>query len=221
MSLIQDNYRRILARIGDAAARSGRPPDSVRLIGVTKTVEPDRIREAIDCGLTDIGENRIQEAESKIPTLYRTGVRCHMIGHLQSNKANKAIGLFSCIQTIDSIGLAERLDRLADNPLTVLIQVKLGEEVTKAGVPDGDLSSIVDAVRLTRHLQLEGFMGIPPFFEDVDQVRPYFRRLRSKAGEYSLPEVSMGMSHDFEVAIEEGATMVRVGSALFGERHDA
>jgi len=221
MTHLHDNYKRILERIGDAAVRSGRSADSVRLIGVTKTVEPERIREAIDCGLTEIGENRIQEAESKIPTLDRQGVRCHLIGHLQSNKANKAIGLFTCIQTIDSAALAQRLDRLADQTLTVLIQVKLGEEATKAGVLDRDLSSVVDAVRRTRHLHLEGFMGIPPFFEDVDQVRPYFRRLKSKAEEYSLPEVSMGMSHDFEAAIEEGATMVRVGSALFGERHDA
>ena len=220
MSLIKDNYQRVLEKMNDAARRSGRLAESVRLIGVTKNVELDRIHEAIDCGLSDIGENRIQEAELKFQTLNQLNIRCHLIGHLQSNKVKKAIGMFSCIQTIDSVALVERLDRMSEHRLTVLIQMKLGEETTKSGAPEETLSSLVDAIRQTRNLQLEGLMGIPPFSKEVEQVRRYFRQLKSKANEYSLPEVSMGMSHDFDVAIEEGATMVRVGAALFSEFHD-
>jgi pyridoxal phosphate enzyme (YggS family) len=218
MTDLAGNLASILDRIGEAALRSGRGPESVRLIGVTKRVTIERIREAIDCGLTDIGENRVQEAESKLPFLERTGVTCHLIGHLQSNKARKALDLFSRIQTIDSTELVERLDRLAATPVGVLIQMKLGDETTKAGVAGGHLPQLVEKVRATRNLRLEGLMGIPPFFEDIEQVRPYFRQLRKRAEDFSLATVSMGMSHDFEVAIEEGATMVRVGTLLFGER---
>lgn len=218
MTPVAENYRRVMERIGEAAARSGRSRDSLRLIGVTKRVDVDRIREAVDCGLAEIGENRVQEAQTKIPFLDRPGVICHLIGHLQSNKAKKALDLFTWIQTVDSVALAERLDRLAGHPVHVLIQVKLGDEATKAGVDENALPALIDAVRNSEHLCLDGLMGIPPFSEDVEQVRPYFRRLREQAAEFSLPEVSMGMSHDFETAIEEGATMVRVGTALFGER---
>jgi pyridoxal phosphate enzyme (YggS family) len=220
MSRIEDNYHRVLGRIAAAVSRSGRSTDSVRLIGVTKRIDRERIQQAIDCGLTEIGENRVQEAEQKFPDLDTDNVRCHLIGHLQTNKANKAVHLFSCIQTVDSVSLAQRLDRLAEGPIDVLIQLKLGEEESKQGAARSDLPVLVDTIGNTRHLRLVGLMGIPPFFNDVDQVRPYFRQLKTAAEEFSLPEVSMGMSHDFEVAIEEGATIVRVGTALFGERAD-
>ncbi len=215
---VAENLRRVSDRVGEAAARAGRRPESVRIVGVTKRVNLERIREAVDCGLTDIGENRVQEAEIKIPRLDRAGAACHLIGHLQSNKAGKAVGLFSCIQSVDSVALAERLDRLAGGPVRVLVQMKLGDEAAKAGVSEGGLADLVRAVRASAHLRLEGLMGIPPFFDDVERVRPYFRRLRERADAFSLDTVSMGMSRDFEVAIEEGATMVRIGTLLFGER---
>lgn len=215
---VAENFRRVSDRVGEAASRSGRPPESVRIVGVTKRVDLDRIREAIDGGLTDIGENRIQEAETKIPFLDRAGAAHHLIGHLQSNKARRALELFSCIQSVDSVALAARLDRLAAGPVRVLVQLKLGDEAAKAGVPESGLGDLVRAVRASAHLRLEGLMGIPPFFDDVERVRPYFRRLREQADALSLETVSMGMSRDFEVAIEEGATIVRIGTLLFGRR---
>lgn len=218
MTDVAENYRRILGRMGEAAARSGRSPESIRLLGVIKRVHPDRIREAIDCGLTEIGENRIQEAESKFPLLALDGVTRHLIGHLQSNKARKAIGLFSVIQSVDRVELAERLDRIAEARVSVLIQMKLGAEETKSGVPEDALQPVVDAVRAAERLDLKGLMGIPPYCEDPEQARPYFKQLRSKTRELGLTETSMGMSHDFEVAIEEGSTLVRIGTSLFGAR---
>ena len=218
MSHIGENHRRLLERIEQAALRSGRDPAAVRLVGVTKKVDVERIREAVDGGLADLGENRIQEAEDKIPRLERAGVRYHLIGHLQTNKAGKAVKLFSWVQSVDSESLARRLDRMATGGLRILIQVKSGDEQSKSGVAASDLAELVNVVRSLKNLELQGFMTIPPFFEDVEDVRPYFRNLRRKAEEFSLPELSMGMSHDFEVAVEEGATIVRVGTALFGTR---
>jgi hypothetical protein len=217
MTSVSENYRRILARIGEASDRSGRSPESVRLIGVTKRVPVGRIREAIDCGLDQIGENRIQEAEAKFPLLEGAPITRHFIGHLQSNKAGKALELFSCIQTIDSVALAGRLNRLATGSVRVMVQMRLGDEESKSGVPEHELSRVVDAVRSAEKLDLVGLMGIPPFLENPEKVRPFFRRLKQCATELDLAEVSMGMSHDFETAIEEGATMVRVGTALFGK----
>ena len=218
MNTVRENYRRLLDRIGEASVRSGRDPESVRLIGVTKRVDPSRIREAVDCGLREIGENRVQEAEQKLPLLEGSPVRCHLIGHLQANKAGKALTLFSYIQSLDSIALAQRLARLSKKTLPVLIQVKLGDEESKTGVTECQLDPLIEAVGSLENLELQGLMTIPPLFTDAEDVRPYFQRLRQLAAERSLPEVSMGMSHDFEIAIEEGATMVRVGTALFGER---
>ena len=218
MSQISENYSRLLERIGEAALRVDRDPASVRLVGVTKRVEVKRIQEAIDIGLSDIGENRLQEAEEKIPLLHGTSVQAHFIGHLQANKARKAVRLFSCIQSVDSVSLAQRLDQHAVRPLMVLIQVKLEDEASKTGVLESDLPQLIDAIQASNNLDLQGLMSIPPFFETAEDVRPYFRRLRQKAQEFALGELSMGMSHDFEVAIEEGATMVRVGTALFGDR---
>ena len=222
MNSVGENYRLLLKRIEKAALGVGRDPGAVRLIGVSKRVEVERIREAIKYGLTDIGENRVQEAEQKIPQLDEAldggKVQCHLIGHLQANKAAKALGLFSWIQSVDSRALAQRLDRLTTGRLRVLIQVKLEEEPSKAGVARSDLPQLIDVIHASEKLDLKGLMAIPPFLEDPEDVRPYFRELRQTGQEFSLPELSMGMSHDFEVAIEEGATMVRVGTALFGER---
>ena len=218
MSRIAENYQRILERIGKAALRVDREPASIRLVGVTKRIDIERIREAIESGLSEIGENRIQEAEEKIPLLQRPEVHAHLIGHLQANKAKKAVGLFSCIQSVDSVALAQRLDALAPGRLSVLIQVKLEDEVSKTGVIESELPRLVDVVQASENLDLRGLMTIPPCIETVEDLRPYFRRLRQRAHEFALPELSMGMSHDFEVAIEEGATMVRVGTALFGDR---
>jgi pyridoxal phosphate enzyme (YggS family) len=215
---LEENYRRVRDRIGEAALRSGRRPESVRLVGVTKKIGVDRVREAIGLGLTEIGENRVQEAEAKLPHLSDLEVRCHLIGHLQSNKAKTAVRLFSCIQSVDSVGLAERLERLVSGALQVFVQVKLGDEATKSGVEADQLQALIDRLRAMSRLRLVGLMGIPPFFPDPDRVRPYFRQLRDSAEQAGLPEVSMGMSHDFEVAIEEGATLVRIGTALFGAR---
>lgn len=218
MSQVRENYRRLLDRIGEASLRSGRKPEAVRLIGVSKRVTVERVREAVEAGLTNIGENRVQEAQEKFSLMSDLSVTRHLIGHLQSNKARSALQLFSWIQSLDSRSLARRLDRLAPEPTPVLIQVKLASENTKAGAEESDLAGLVETVRSAENLQLRGLMAIPPFFPDGEQMRPYFARLRGLAERYGVVEISMGMSHDFEIAIEEGATMVRVGTALFGER---
>ena len=218
MPRLEENYNRLLDRIGEAALRSGRKPEDVRLLGVTKRVEAARILEVIELGLTDIGENRVQEAEDKMPRLGGSGVRCHLIGHLQANKARRALELCHSIQSLDSPRLALRLDGMLERRFPVFIQVKTVEEATKSGVAPSELAELVDVVRRSRWLDLEGFMTIPPFREDPDQVRPYFRRIRELGAEYGVTGLSIGMSHDFEAAIEEGATHVRVGSALFGTR---
>src|SRR5215475_469439 len=218
MSDVRENCLRILDRIRQAAAQSGRDPASIKLIAVTKKVPPDNICEAVNCGIRDIGENRLQEALPKIEALSELPLTWHFIGHLQSNKAKKAVEHFQWIQSVDRPELAERLNQVALKPLPVLIEVKLHEEPNKSGVDEADLPSLVEQFNGHKQLQLRGLMAIPPFFENVEKVRPYFRKLGNLAKRFSLPELSMGMSHDFEVAIEEGATMVRIGSALFGER---
>ena len=218
MSSIGENYRRILERIAAASARAGRDPSSVRLVGVTKRVDLARVREAIACGLTDVGENKIQEAEQKIPMLESDRVTAHLIGHLQSNKVRRAVELFGFIQSLDSISLARRLDQATPRPLRVLIQVKLENEATKSGVTEESLADLIEVVRASDRLDLRGLMTIPPFMEPAVAVRPHFCKLRRLVEAHNLPELSMGMSHDYEIAVEEGATMVRVGTALFGAR---
>ncbi len=216
---------RVRARIEAAARRAGRDPDLVTLIGVTKTVDAARVKEAVRAGLRDVGENRVQEAESKRAALEGLDVRWHLIGHLQSNKASRAAGLFDCIHSVDRDDLAARLDRAAAGgaPLPVLVQVDLGREPTKHGVVEQELAALVDRLRRLSHLKLSGLMTIPPEADDPEASRPYFRRLRElrdglRAAAGDLPDLSMGMTGDFEVAVEEGATLVRVGRALFGER---
>ncbi len=201
-----------------ACARGGRDPSSVTLIAVTKIFPAAIIREAYQAGLRDFGENYVQEFESKAPEVQDlSGARFHLIGHLQSNKAKKASELFSVIQTVDSPKLARRLDE-AGRPLDVMLEVKLSGEDAKSGAGPEELPMLIEAVRATKHLRLLGLMTMPPWSDDAEPSRPYFRRLRELASQFDLPQLSMGMSHDFEVAIEEGATHIRVGTALFGKR---
>jgi PLP dependent protein len=215
---VRENCLRTFHRIREAAARGGRDPSTIRLIAVTKTVSPELIRQAVECGIRDIGENRLQEALPKVEALGELGLTWHFIGHLQTNKAKRVVEHFAWVQCVDRQELAQKLNQAASKPIPVLIEVKLHEELNKSGVDESRLSALVEAFREYQRLQLRGLMTIPPFFENPEDVRPYFRRLHDLAERFALPELSMGMSHDFEVAVEEGATMVRIGSALFGER---
>jgi pyridoxal phosphate enzyme (YggS family) len=202
----------------NACARARRDPASVKLLAVTKVFGPEAIRDAWALGLRDFGENYVQEMERKVPAIADlTDARFHLIGHLQSNKTKKAAQLFSSIDSIDSARIAQRLDA-ESKAIDVMIEVKLSDEETKSGANPADLSAIADAIRSSRHLQLVGLMTVPPWSEDPEVSRPWFAKLRELAARYSIPELSMGMSNDLEVAIEEGATWVRVGTALFGRR---
>jgi pyridoxal phosphate enzyme (YggS family) len=224
---IAGNIARVRERMGAACLRSGRRPEDVKLIAVTKTVSPELIRQAYEAGLRDFGENRVQEAEAKRPALADLDATWHLVGHLQSNKAKPARELFQYIHSMDSQRLAERLDRVASpggQRLPVLLEVNLGEELTKSGARVGELVQLAQGVSQLPTLELRGLMAMPPLFEDPDKTRPFFRRLRELAEmieSHRLPgvsmrELSMGMSHDFEAAIEEGATMIRIGTAIFG-----
>lgn len=232
-SKLIENVKNIYRRMSHAAMRVERNPEEVKLITVTKNIDVERIKEAIDWGLRIFGENRVQEAKEKIEelshfkhdALHFTHILWHFVGHLQKNKAKTAIKLFDLIHSLDSIELSEELDRHAEKAKKiqrVLIQVKLSEEETKYGISKEGLTDLVKAVSNMKNLKLEGLMTMPPFFDDPEMARPYFRKLRElrdsfvKSG-YKLPELSMGMTHDFEVAIEEGATMVRIGTGIFGE----
>ncbi len=225
---IAERIASVRERMGRAAMRAGRSPEEITLVAVTKGVSVERIRAAIAAGLTHFGENRVQEAERKIAEI-GASVTWHLVGHLQSNKARKALRLFHIIHSLDSVRLAQRLDRIAGEEgrrLPVLLQVDLAGEPTKFGIPVEQLLEVARACRAFEHLDIRGLMAIPPYCEDPEQVRPYFRRLAQCLRELNaqglweppLTELSMGMSHDFEVAIEEGATMVRIGRAIFGER---
>ena len=217
------NLKDIRGRIAKAAIRAERDPGDVKLIAVSKTHPVETLREAMASGAMVFGENKVQEAESKILEIGRTGVEWHLIGHLQSNKARRAVQLFDVIQSLDSIELALRLERICNeegrDKLPVFIQVDLAGEETKSGIPESDLPSLIEYLKTCEHLQLKGLMLLPPYFDDPEAARPYFRRLRELRDKL-IPGggLSMGMSHDFEVAIEEGATVVRVGTAIFGER---
>jgi pyridoxal phosphate enzyme (YggS family) len=224
---IARNLEAIRRRVETAARRAGRAPESVTLIGVSKTVPVERIREAAEAGLVDLGENRVQEAREKIPLLPET-IRWHLVGHLQGNKARPAAELFRVVHSVDSVGILRRLERAAGEfgrSIEALVQVELGEEETKFGVSEEGLDEILEAAGECRSIRVRGLMILPPYEEDPEKMRPYFRRLRdlreaaaARHPGLALEELSMGMSEDFEVAIEEGATMVRVGRALFGER---
>lgn len=206
------------ARISDAAARAGRKRSDITLLAVTKKFPAAVIEEAYALGLREFGENYVQEFETKRAALPDcTGAKFHLIGHLQSNKSKKAAEIFDVIQTVDTPKLARRLDE-EGRPLEVMIEVKLSSEEAKAGAAPEEVPALVDAIRASSHLRLLGLMTMPPWSDDGEQSRPYFARLRELAEQNRLPHLSMGMSHDLEAAIEEGATIVRVGTALFGPR---
>lgn len=225
MSTIAENIKNVQNRIKKAAEKVGRDAKDIKLVTVTKTVDVNRIKEAIESGLSIFGENRVQEALPKLKEIEKE-VSWHFIGHLQTNKVKHAVQLFDMIQSIDSTALAEELNKQAakiNKIQDALIEVKLSEEETKHGVPKNELMELLESTRDMKNLNILGLMTIPPFFDDAEKTRPYFRRLRElrdDAGKrgFKLPELSMGMSHDFEIAIEEGATMVRIGTAIFGER---
>ena len=231
-SLLRARAGVLLGRIAAAAERAGRAPREVKLVAVTKTHPAALVREAVRAGLREFGENRVQEAEDKIEELSReaSGVRWHLIGRLQANKARRAARLFDVIHSVDSAALAERLERVCEEEgrerLDVLVQVDLAREATKGGATVGELPAVAETLKACTRLRFKGLMTLPPFYEDAELVRPYFRRLRelrdelraSGAFDGDAGELSMGMTHDFEVAVEEGATLVRVGTALFGER---
>jgi PLP dependent protein len=229
-NVLLDNIKDIYRKISSAAIRSGRNPFDVTLVAVTKTVDAGKIKEAVGLGLRVFGENRVREAQGKIEQCREQCADCqvewHMIGHLQKNKAKTAVRLFDLIHSIDSIGLAEEVNTWAlkeDKVQKVLVEVKLSEEETKHGVSKENLMGLIGAAADMKNLKLKGLMTIPPFFDDPEMARPFFRELRElrdnaeKKG-YTLPELSMGMTNDFEVAILEGATMVRIGTGIFGER---
>ena len=225
---IRERLVRVREQIARAAERAGRSAEDITLISVSKTFDSATVQQAVHAGARDLGENRVQEAITKV-TMVKGNVRWHLIGHLQSNKARQAVEAFNVIHTIDSSQLAERLDRVAGELARrpeVLVQVDLAHEPTKSGADESELPAIIEALDSARHLEFRGLMTLPPFFDSPEQTRPYFRRLheildglnRGRAPEQRLTQLSMGMSHDFEAAIEEGATMVRVGTAIFGAR---
>lgn len=227
---IRENVAAIRQHIAAACARVGRNAAEVTLVAVSKTVESARIRAAIAAGIQVFGENRVQEAQGKIAELGgEAPVQWHLIGHLQSNKARRAVELFDAVHSVDSLKLAEKLAQAAaelGKRLPVFLEVNLGGEDSKAGIRPEEVLPLCAAVNELAALELKGLMAVPPFLDDPEAVRPYFRRLRElrddavQAGAVgpSFRELSMGMSNDFEVAIEEGATFVRVGTALFGAR---
>lgn len=226
---LQANIARVQERIAAACNRCGRRPEDVKLVAVSKTVSPDRIRQAYEAGLRDFGENRVQEASEKRPALSDLTVTWHLIGHLQTNKARPARELFHWIHSVDSLRLAAKLDKAAlcsGDRLQIMLEVNLGDESTKFGARESEVIELAGQVCQFETLELRGLMTVPPFFDDPERVRPIFRRLRELAEKIesthtpnvSLKDLSMGMSHDFEVAIEEGATIVRVGTAIFGDR---
>ncbi len=225
MSSIKENYLKVTERIERAARRVGRDPKEVKLVAVSKTVEAARIKEAIEAGVSILGENYVQEAQKKIEEIGKP-VAWHFIGHLQSNKAKYAVRLFDMIHSVDSLTLAEELNRRAEQVgqvAKVMIEVNISGEATKFGTDEEKVLSIVRGILNLGHLSLEGLMTMPPYFDLPEMSRPYYtklRELKERMVREGVPmkELSMGMSHDFEVAIEEGATYVRVGTAIFGER---
>jgi pyridoxal phosphate enzyme (YggS family) len=223
--LLKQKLDLVESRIEQAAQRAGRKRSDIRLVAVTKKFPASAIRDAYALGLRDFGENYVQEFEAKRLELADCpAARYHFIGHLQSNKTKKAAEIFDVIHTLDSAKIARRLngelDSSAGHPgIDVLIEVKLSTEPAKAGVAPGDVPALVEAIRGCPHLRLLGLMTMPPWSDEGEQSRPYFARLRELAGQNGLQHLSMGMSHDLETAVEEGATIVRVGTALFGPRN--
>lgn len=230
MQILFNRIKDVYMRMSRAAMKADRSPDEVQLIAVTKTVPADLIRDAVACGLRVFGESKVQEAKNKVTggeiSSMSERLSWHLIGHLQKNKVRDAVQLFDLIHSVDSVELLDEIDWQAEKiekVQRVLVQVKLSEEETKHGLAEDALLQVLERIRGKRHVAAEGLMTIPPFLEDQNSVRAYFIRLRelrdrAEAEGFRLPGLSMGMSHDFETAIEEGATMVRVGTAIFGER---
>jgi len=217
---VKTNLDRVCERVARAAARAGRRPDEVLLIGVSKTVDVERIRAAVAAGIAALGENRVQEAKGKIETLGHP-VPWHLIGHLQTNKARDAVALFDVIHSVDRLDLAREIDKRAHTAgrvVEALVEVNVAGEAQKGGVGPDDLAALLDAMGTLTAVRVRGLMAIPPAVERPDDARPWFSALRTLAERHGLKELSMGMSADFEIAIEEGATMVRVGTAIFGPR---
>ncbi|HNR13125.1 MAG TPA: YggS family pyridoxal phosphate-dependent enzyme [Thermodesulfobacteriota bacterium] len=228
MSSIAENIDMIKNRIAEAARRVGRDPEEITLIAVSKTVAAARVREAVAAGLNDFGENYVQEAREKIPEI-GSGIRWHMIGHLQTNKVKYVVPYFSIIHSVDSLRLAQEISRLSEKAgktMDMLLEVNSAGEETKSGIGPDQVLSLIQEVAMLKAVRIRGLMTMPPFFEEPEKVRPYFQLVRELRDQLipmlpagaALPELSMGMSGDFEVAIEEGATMVRVGTAIFGLR---
>jgi pyridoxal phosphate enzyme (YggS family) len=229
--VIADRVTAVRERIARAAARAGRTPGEVTLVAVSKTHPPEAVREAFAAGVRDVGENRVQEAEGKVAALADLppqGLRWHLVGHLQSNKARKAAELFDWVHSLDGAPIGRRLAEAAvaaGRELRVLVQVELVAEQTKFGLDESQLFPALESLRGLGAVKLLGLMALPPYEEDAERTRPYFRRLRTlrdrakQEGLIEGAELSMGMSHDLEVAVEEGATLVRVGTAIFGGRN--
>jgi pyridoxal phosphate enzyme (YggS family) len=225
MSEVRENYLRVVERMEDAARRVGRDPREIKLVAVSKTVDVVRIKEAVEAGVSILGENYVQEAQKKIEEIGRP-VAWHFIGHLQSNKAKYAVRLFDMVHSVDSLALAEELNRRAEQAgrvLKVMMEVNLSGETTKFGADEESVLNLAKMIRHLHHLSLEGLMTMPPYFDSPEESRPYYiglRELKERMVREGIPmkELSMGMSHDFGIAIEEGATFVRVGTAIFGTR---
>jgi pyridoxal phosphate enzyme (YggS family) len=229
-TLLRENLAAVRARIDAAAERAGRKGDEIKLVAVSKMHPAYLIQDAIGVGVTAVGENRVQEAEEKILEVGRSAVEWHLIGHLQSNKARRAVQFFDVIQSLDSVSLAKRLERICiedgQSVLPVFIQVDLAGEETKTGISEDELPKLVRFLGACVCVRLTGLMVLPPYFDDPERVRPFFKRLRKLRDDLqtdgsfgtSKGELSMGMSHDLEIAIEEGATVVRVGTDIFGKR---
>jgi pyridoxal phosphate enzyme (YggS family) len=227
---IPENLRKLSEKVAQAAERSRRSPGDISIVAISKTFPVESVSEAIAAGQLVFGENRVQEAEAKIRFFAESHrIEWHLVGHLQSNKAQRAADLFQVIHSLDSLHLAAKLSeacRATGKQVSVLLQVDLGKEATKFGVDEGEVRDLVSAVSRMDGLRLDGLMIIPPYFEDPELVRPYFTRLRElkdalereQPGCLGQRHLSMGMSHDFEVAVEEGATMIRIGTAIFGSR---
>lgn len=220
--MLRERVAEVEDRLGRACRQAGRRREDITLIAVSKIFPAESICEAWSLGLREFGENYVQEFEGKAPAVSGlAGARFHLIGHLQSNKSQRAASLFDVVQTVDSARLARRLNDAPERrstPLETMIEVKLSPEQSKSGAAPEELPALVDAIALCPNLRLTGLMTMPPFTDDPEDSRPYFRRLRQLTVELGLEKTSMGMSHDLEVAIEEGATLVRVGTALFGRR---
>jgi len=220
VSGVSDNINLVRQRISTAAARAGRNPDDVTLIAVSKGIEPESVETALATGQMLFGESKIQEARAKI-ALASGRARWHMVGHLQTNKARDAVALFELIHSVDSVKLAVELDKWAERAgktQAILLEVNVSGEASKFGLKPEDLESTVVEINKLSRLEVRGLMTIAPFVDEAGHARPYFRRLRELRDMLGLHELSMGMTHDFEIAIEEGATMVRIGTAIFGER---